>query len=370
MRIYHRFESEEKGRRVYSRFKEHNTSRNCAVSHNFHQKYNEVKSKYDKYANDGQCRAQSKRPFLRRKRKAEDWPKRHPSMGRLYSARNRTFEQTFEEAKQVCEPKNANKTNNVTKCHLKAPIRTLFEDDSLLQKTAVCNQGQGANRNNSRLVRPVKLLYPPSQIAPTIPPTVLYSQPSEFNGSRTSVASARVVIDIAAQRLAINVPYHQVTLVPAQKAVSHSFIAFAPNGKRINSTANNYRPLLTRTNGFDYDNVCHRRKIESKTNAQTQRPLRPRANRRLCSPRDLCKKILESAKIHLCDSDYLQLLALLGEVWRATKTIDIERDDWMRESLLLTMRKMKQLLRGGCVLQAIKTLVEKNPAMAWAVEDW
>ena len=136
----------------------------------------------------------------------------------------------------------------------------------------------------------------------------------------SSAQSARIVLDVLAQANAINVPPHQVSLV-AEKPISpppQPFPAFVLNGKPTNTMAKSHRPHTEKIH-ITYDDTCYQQNTEAKRNAQMQAPWHGRAIRPFNSIHDICKNILEDAKNHLCETDYLKLLVLLGEVWKATK---------------------------------------------------
>jgi hypothetical protein len=200
----------------------------------------------------------------------------------------------------------------------------------------------------------------------------MHAMPRAIYRKHCSAPSANIGMGVLAQAIAIDVPSHLVSLV-AEKPISPApqpFPAFVLNGKPTNTMAKSHRPHTEKVHDIAYDDTRYQQNTEAKRNAQMQAPWHGRAIRPFNSIHDICKNILEDAKNHLCETDYRQLLVLLGEVWKATKRQSSDMNDCRREKLLYTMTKIKQLLRGGRLLQAIKTLVKENPAMAWVVEDW
>ena len=96
-----------------------------AFSTNF---FSEAKFDNDKFAGHVEHKVQGECQFLGRKRKAWNWDPCKTSMKRLARAHKKPFEQTFEEAKQVCEPYNANIKKNNIYYQFKVPTGTLSKD--------------------------------------------------------------------------------------------------------------------------------------------------------------------------------------------------------------------------------------------------
>ena len=332
MRVYHKFDSEEKGR-VLPRFKEQYACKIYLPLDSFRaQCAHESKYNSDKYAGIVNRGGQRKYQFLGRKQKARNRANCTRSMDGLARAQKKPFEQTIEEAKQVCEPYNAHVKKKNTRYQFKALIGTLRKDASFLRKTVEYRTMQVPSQNSSRLVHPVKWLYPPFQSAPTMAPsTHMYGIRRENEGKHSSAQSARIVMDVLAQANAINVPPHQVSLV-AEKPISPApqpFPAFVLNGKPTNTMAKSHRTLTEKIHDIAYDDTRYQQNTEAKRNAQMQAPWHGRAIRPFNSIHDICKNILEDAKNHLCETDYRQLLVLLGEVWKATKRQGSDMNFWI-----------------------------------------
>ena len=371
MQVYHNIESEEKGR-VLPRFKEQYASKKCMASNAFSTNFfSEAKFNNDKFAGHVEHKVQGECQFLGRKRKAWNWDPCKTSMKRLARAHKKPFEQTFEEAKQVCEPHNANIEKPNIYYQFKVPTGTLSKDPSFLKKTPVYRKVQVPNRNSSRLVHQGELLYPPFQSARNLARSIpMHAMPRAIYRKHCSAPSANIGMGVLAQAIAIDVPSHLVSLV-AEKPISpppKPFPAFALNGKPTNTK--NHRLRTKKIQHITYDDICHQQNAEPKRNTQIHAPWHRQVTRPFVSIHDICKNILDDAKNHLCEMDYLKLLVLLGEVWNVTKGHDSDVDGRRREKLVYVMTKIKQLLRGGPLLQAIKTLVKENLALAWVVEDW
>ena len=114
--------------------------------------FGEAKFNNDKFAGHVEHKVQGECQFLGRKRKAWNWDPCKTSMKRLARAHKKPFEQTFEEAKQVCEPYNANIEKPNIYYQFKVPTGTLSKDPLFLKKTPVYRKVQVPNRNSSRLV--------------------------------------------------------------------------------------------------------------------------------------------------------------------------------------------------------------------------
>ena len=155
-------------------------------------------------------------------------------------------------------------------------------------------------------------------------------------------------MDVLAQANAINVPPHQVSLV-AEKPISPApqpFPAFVLNGNPTNTMAKVTDHIQKRYT-ISLMTIHATSKTQRRNETHRCRPLAWTGHQAFQQYPRYLQEHFGDAKNHLCETDYRQLLVLLGEVWKATKRQGSDMNDCRREKLLYDDKNKTTAARGA-----------------------